>query len=248
MKVDDGLVGIADTRLTSGNECYTAKKISVFHQQEAAFFMMSSGLRSVRDKALAYFKNVIEAQEEPCEKMFELVNLFAEQLRKVAKEDKEALSESGLNFNLHCLMGGQMPKDDEHKLFMVYPQANWVEIGEGTGTPYQTIGVSGYGKSILDRTLKRGDSLEFAMKVGCLSFDSTRINSSDVDYPLDVLMYKRGSFNIVEHRYEEADLTEITQYWDERLRQSVEDMPESWIEHVFIKSKDNPSVSYLRSC
>jgi putative proteasome-type protease len=246
MKVKDGLVGIADTRLTSGNECYTAKKISIFHQQEAAFFMMSSGLRSVRDKALTYFKNEIEQQQQPCEKMFELVNLFAEQLRRVAKEDKEALSESGLDFNLHCLIGGQMPKDNEHKLFMVYPQANWVEIGEGT--PYQTIGVSGYGKSILDRTLKRDDSLAFAMKVGCLSFDSTRINSSDVDYPLDVLMYKKGSFNILEHRYEESDLNEITPYWDEHLRQSVENMPGSWIEHVFIESKENPSVSYLRSC
>jgi putative proteasome-type protease len=236
IKVDDGLVGVADTRLTSGNECYTAKKISVFHQQQAACFMMSSGLRSVRDKTLTYFKNELEKQEKPCDKMYELVNLFAEQLRRVAREDKEALSESGLDFNLHCLIGGQMPKDDEHKLFMMYPQANWVEIGEGT--PYQTIGASGYGKSILDRTLKRDDSLEFAMKVGCLSFDSTRLNSSDVDFPLDVLMYKKGSFSIVEHRYAQTDLKDITQYWEGRLRHSIEIMPESWVEHVFVKAKE----------
>lgn len=231
MKVEDGLVGIADTRLTSGSECYTAKKITVFHQENAVFFMMSSGLRSVRDKTLTYFKDAIAKQTQPCGRMFEVVNLFSEQLRRVAKEDKEALSESGLDFNLHCLIAGQMPNDEEHKLFMVYPQANWVEIGEGT--PYQTIGASAYGKSILDRTLRRSDDLVFALKVGCLSFDSTRINSADVDFPLDVVLYRKDSFRVVEHRYERADLKEITQYWEQRLRDSVERMPENWIEHVF---------------
>ena len=47
---------------------------------------------------------------------------------------------------------------------MIYPQGNWVEIGQGT--PYQIIGASGYGKPVLDRTLKYTDSIAFALKVG----------------------------------------------------------------------------------
>ena len=52
MKVQDGLVGIADTRVTTGSECITAKKVSLFRYQGSALFLMTSGLRSVRDKAL----------------------------------------------------------------------------------------------------------------------------------------------------------------------------------------------------
>ena len=55
MIVQEGIVGIADSRLTSGNEIISAKKISVYQQGRGSFFIMTSGLRSVRDKALTYF-------------------------------------------------------------------------------------------------------------------------------------------------------------------------------------------------
>ena len=50
------------------------------------------------------------------------------------------------------------------------------------GTPYQIIGSPAYGKPVLDRTLKYGDPLHFALKVGVLAFDSTRISAADVDF------------------------------------------------------------------
>ena len=49
MRVEDGLVGIADTRVISGSECITAKKVSCYQDDQSAFFVMSSGLRAVRD-------------------------------------------------------------------------------------------------------------------------------------------------------------------------------------------------------
>ena len=99
----------------------------------------------------------------------------------MADEDQASLEKSGLVFNIHALIGGQLAGDAEHKLYMIYPQGNWVEIGEGT--PYHIIGASGYGKPVLDRTLKYEDSLQFALKVGTLAFDSTRISAADVDFP-----------------------------------------------------------------
>src|SRR5262249_24161726 len=142
--------------------------------------------------------------------------------------DKRALEESGLNFNIHALIGGQLPGDREHKLYVIYPQGNWVEIGEGT--PYHIIGATGYGKPVLDRTLKFDDRLSFALKVGCLAFDSTRISASDVDFPLDVVVYLRDAFVTIEHRFTKADLAEASSWWQERLRQSVREMPMGWIE------------------
>ena len=59
MIVDEGIVGIADTRLTSGNEIISAKKVSLYQQGLGTFFIMTSGLRSLRDKTLTYFQEAI---------------------------------------------------------------------------------------------------------------------------------------------------------------------------------------------
>ena len=56
IKVSEGLVGIADTRVISGNENISARKITVYRQNDgSSLFLMTSGLRSVRDKAVTYF-------------------------------------------------------------------------------------------------------------------------------------------------------------------------------------------------
>jgi putative proteasome-type protease len=237
MRLEEGIVAIADTRVISGNEVITASKISVFHQDGNAMFIMTSGLRSVRDKAVTYFEEELSNQTEPYDRLFKAVNGFADQLRRVAREDKQALAESGFVFDLYALIGGQMVNDKEHLLYLVYPQGNWVEVGKGT--PYQIIGSSAYGRPVLDRTLKYSDSLKFALKVGCLAFDSTRISAADVDFPLDVALYTRNEFRLVEHRYQKDDLLPISTWWAERLRQSVHDVPSEAIENLFSKLLPN---------
>jgi hypothetical protein len=159
--------------------------------QSGAVFFMTSGLRSLRDKVATYFEEALESGP-PLDKLYKAVNLFADLVRRVAKEDKEYLDASGLQFNIHAIMGGQFSADATHKLFLIYPQGNWVEIT--SGTPYHIIGETGYGKPVLDRTLKHADSIHFALKVGCLAFDSTRISAADVDFPLDVVVYSKGPF------------------------------------------------------
>ena len=155
-----------------------------------------------------------------------MANLFASQIRRVAEEDLASLEKSGLAFNIHALIGGQLPGDAEHKLYMIYPQGNWVEIGEGT--PYHIIGASGYGKPVLDRTLKYEDSLQFALKVGTLAFDSTRISAADVDFPVDIVLYARNSFKMFSQRFEKNDLLENSELWQERLRKSVRELSLTW--------------------
>ena len=232
MVVEEGIVGIADSRLTSGNEIISAKKVTVYRQGQGSFFIMTSGLRSVRDKTLTYFDEVLATRPEPFDRLFKAVNTFAEQLRQVAREDKPALADSGFKFDLYALVGGQLEHDSEHLLYLVYPQGNWVSIGKGT--PYQIIGSPAYGKPVLDRTLQYKDSLRFALKVGCLAFDSTRISAADVDYPIDVLICAKNAYQITEHRYCQDDLAPISDWWQERLRNSVRDLPAEWIDRVFM--------------
>lgn len=238
MRTREGLVGISDTRVTSGNEMITAGKVAVFHNDGGCFFLMTSGLRSVRDKVLTYFRDQIKSREKPVERLFQAVNLLADQIRQVAAEDKQALVEGGFQFDMHCLVGGQMNQDEEHSLYLVYPQGNWVEVGKGT--PYQIIGVPGYGKPVLDRTLHFNDPLFFALKVGYLAFDSTRISAADVDFPLDAVVYRKDSFQIVEHRFQKEEVAHISEWWDRRLRDNIKELPSEWIEEVIekLKSRD----------
>ena len=230
--VHEGIIGLADSRLTSGNEIITAKKLSLFHLDQGAFFIMTSGLRSVRDKALTYFDEAMRNRTEPVDRLFKVVNMFASQIRQVSKEDKESLKGGGFDFEVNVIVGGQMMQDPEHMLYLIYPEGNWVEVGKGT--PYQIIGSPAYGKPVLDRTLQYDDSLRFALKVGCLAFDSTRISAADVDYPIDVAVYAKDSFQITEHRYRKNDLAPISDWWQERLRNSVRELPAEWIDRVFM--------------
>ncbi len=231
IKVKEGLVGLSDTRVTSGSECITARKVNVYHQDHTSLFVMTSGLRSVRDKALTYFNELIEERDQPYDRLFKAVNAFADQIRRVAAEDRQALEESGLHFNIHALIGGQLSHDTEHKLYLVYPQGNWVEVGKGT--PYYIIGASGYGKPVLDRTLKYDDTMRHALKVGCLAFDSTRISAADVDFPVDVVLYSLSERKIVEYRYDKDDLGEVSGWWQEKLRSAIAELPSDWIEKSF---------------
>ena len=228
MRVGDGLVGIADTRVTSGSEVITARKVTTYQREDAAAFVMTSGLRSARDKALTYFDELAADEGRPLEdRLFKLANLLASQIRRVAEEDGAALKQDGLTFNIHALVGGQMAKDADPLLYLVYPQGSWVEVG--AGTPYSIIGASGYGKPVLDRTLKFEDPMRYALKVGCLAFDSTRISAADVGPPIDVILYKRDTRRIVAHRFEAEDLLEISTWWQDRLRQSVRELPAGWL-------------------
>ncbi|MEA4858577.1 MAG: peptidase [Solidesulfovibrio sp.] len=231
--VEEGLVGIADTRITSGNELTSAQKVTTYQNGNGAFFLMTSGLRSVRDKTLTYFDEVLETCPSPFDKLYKAVNAFTAELRRVSAEDKPFLADSGLHFNLHALIGGQLAADASHKLYLVYPEGNWVEISRGT--PYHIIGEGGYGKPVLDRTLKFSDSLRMALKVGCLAFDSTRISASDVDFPIDVVLYRKGGQELAQHRYEKQDLADISAWWQEHLRGLVHDLPSEWIDNVASK-------------
>jgi putative proteasome-type protease len=233
IRLEEGLVGIADTRITSGTECITARKVSTYQQERGAIFVMTSGLRSARDKTLTYFEDALASQPEPFDRVFKAVNLFTQQLRLVAEEDKKALIESGFDFNLYALIGGQMANDKQHQLYLVYPEGNWVSTG--IASPYHIIGSTRYGKPVLDRALTHTDPMRHAFKVGCLAFDSTRISSADVDFPIDVVLYRRGSFQLIEHRFLEKDLRQLSNWWQERIRQAVQELPSDWLEDLFLK-------------
>lgn len=231
--VDQGLVGIADTRLLSGNESLVGRKTATYQGPGFSFFVMNSGLRSLRDKVLLNFEEAFVRATECRDRLSRVADLFARQVRNMAEQERPALESAYLKFNIYSLIGGQMGEDTTHRLFLVYPEGNWVEVGPDT--PYQIIGASGFGKPILERSVTRADTMSYAFKVGILAFDATRLCAADVDFPIDVLLYQAGSFEMIEHRYERDDLSQISNWWQDRMRRAVQELPSEWVERAFSK-------------
>jgi putative proteasome-type protease len=231
--VEDGLVGIADTRVLSGSESLVAKKVATYQGPGFSFFIMTSGLRSLRDKALLYFEEVYTRQIASRDRLFKIVNLYASEIRRLGLEEGPSLRQADFQFNIYSLVGGQMSSDSVHQLFLVYPEGNWVEIGPDT--PYQIIGNSGFGKPILERSLTHADPILYAFKLGILAFDATRLCAANVDFPIDLLLYTRRSFDLIEHRFERKDLAQISDWWQDRMRRAVNELPSEWVERAFSK-------------
>lgn len=54
-------------------------------------------------------------------------------------------------------------------------------------------------------------------------------------FPIDVVLYKKDSFHIAEHRYEKNELENISAQWDEELKIALQNIPEEWMEATFNK-------------
>ncbi|MXY80473.1 MAG: peptidase [Chloroflexi bacterium] len=224
IKCKDGLVAIADTRITSGSEVSTAKKIAVHQGERHTMFVLTSGLRSVRDKAITYFEERWRQNGTQLSRSYEAVNALAGEIRRVYEEDNDWLVRAGLHFDLHCIVGSQLAEDDAPHLYLLYPQGNWVEVSRGT--PYLIIGETRFGKPILDRALRYDASLEQALRLGLLSFNSTQASSADVGPPVDVVVYPGNSFGIRERRFNAEELAPVAQFWQRAIQDAAEQAAE----------------------
>jgi len=219
MKCREGLLAIADTRITSGTELSLAKKISIHQYEQHSMFILTSGLRSIRDKAITYFEERLRSEND-LDRMYKAANALSEEIRRVRTEDKDWLTDSGLYFDLHCIFGGQLAGDEEAHLYLIYPEGNWVEVR--SGTPYVIIGESRYGKPTLDRVWSYDRGLGDALRVGLLAFDATKTSASDVDYPIDVVAYRPDTFALKEQRFTGEDLEPVRRYWQRAIEESVQ--------------------------
>lgn len=221
IKNKDGVIGLSDTRISSGLGVSTSKKILTIDEEHTSAFIMSSGLRSIRDKVVHYFLDAYE--ENHGDKMYKIANLLGEQVKKVRREDSEEIKRSNYIFDAHFIIGGQCVKDKEATMFLVFPEGNWVEVSEET--PFAIIGNTGFGKPILRRLMHVDMEWERAIKAAFLSFDATYKNASDVDYPLDFVIYKNHSFNLEFIRKSEEELKEASKQWNESLVKAADDLP-----------------------
>lgn len=232
IKVKDGLIALADGRITAGTQMTSARKISVMGAGNNRFFVTTSGLRSARDKAIAYMEAEM-GHGMPYRSMLEAVTAYTKHLRRVEEEDRTYLERSGIAFNLNSLIGGMLEDDSEPRLFLVYPEGNWIEVDQPT--PYFMIGALGYGKPILDRTLRYETQIKTALKIAYLAFDSTMFSSSDVGFPVDMVTFHTVDRSWRHVNLEDMDVRELREWWNENIAKLVMDAPEcAWFSDLLL--------------
>ncbi|MES2627100.1 MAG: proteasome-type protease [Pseudomonadota bacterium] len=234
MKVQQGLIALADTRIVKGSERLSKGKVSLLEHDGQTFFIMTSGLRSVRDKAVIYLTEHLANLSTPYDRFYQIANAFGEQLRRVFIEDGPSLAISKLEFNLHTIIGGQLANDAGPEMFYIYPEGNWIEASPDS--PYFIIGRTTYGRPILDRFLTRDTSLQTSVTLGYLAFDATRTSVTDVDYPFDILILENGNRHFKQHRFDARNMHDTQEWWQQRLRAALQDIPHDWSNVLFEKN------------
>ena len=236
MVLDEGLVFASDSRTNAGvDHVSTFCKMTVIETPgQGVIVMLNSGNLATTQQVVSRIKQHALDQEKPLTahaSMFTVAELVGRELRKtIAVTLNEAPEQSDVDFSATFLVGGQV-KGEAPRLFMVYPQGNFIE--STADTPFFQIGESKYGKPILDRVIQPGIRMSQAIKCALVSFDSTIKSNLSVGLPIDVAMVKTNDLRVTKrHRIDAEDsyFRDLRSSWSQGLRQVFGQLPDpQWL-------------------
>lgn len=230
MSLDKGLVFMSDTRTNAGIDNISSfKKMHTWSVPgERVITVMTAGNLATTQAVVSMLDERTKAPSDRLPSLLETPSMFqaaryvGETLREVVDEHKgEGQSQSDRSFNATIIVGGQI-KGGEPRLFLVYPEGNFIEAAEDT--PFFQIGETKYGKPILVRAYDSTMSFERAVKLTLVSFDSTLKANLSVGLPLDLQIYEKDSFKVgSQQRIRETDpyYQEISHSWGDALSNAL---------------------------
>ncbi|HSU31427.1 MAG TPA: hypothetical protein VLJ11_09340 [Bryobacteraceae bacterium] len=227
---DDGLVMASDSRTNAGfDQVNTCRKMHSFVQpDERAFFLLSSGSLSISQSVVTLLRGEFSSGHglAQAESLYQAARIVGDCVRRVSDIDRAALERDQYSFNVHLLLGGQV-KGEAPQLYLIYPQGN--PLRATVDSPYLQLGECKYGRPILDRGVEFNTSLDVAAKYALLSMDATVRSNVTVGPPIELLLYRKGSFEVSQYRRFTAtdhDLNVIHSCWEQSLRRAVEQLPD----------------------
>ena len=245
MVLDRGLVMMSDTRTNSGvdNISVFRKMISWQVPDERIITIMTAGNLATTQAVISQLEDRDKAPGERRNTVFEATTMFqvateiGRLLRQTIEERQAANGPAGQGrFTGSIIVAGQI-KGMEPRLFMVYPEGNFIEAS--WDTPFFQIGETKYGRPILIRAYDREMSFEDAVKLLLVSFDSTLKANLSVGLPLDLMVIERDSFAAVHERritHEDDYYQAISVGWSEALKSAFTDLPD----YSFYSADDQP--------
>ncbi|NNE74639.1 MAG: proteasome-type protease [Acidimicrobiales bacterium] len=234
MRLDRGLVFMADTRTNSGVDNVSSYR-KLFRWQkpgERAIVLLAAGNLGTSQAVVSLLDERSKAPEDrkpsilEAPTMFQVARLVGQTLSEVIAGHADEGPEAESTFNSTLIVGGQIA-GMEPRLFMVYPEGNFIEASEET--PFLQIGETKYGKPILVRAYRRDMRFEDAVKLLMVSFDSTLKSNLSVGMPLDLLVYEDESLTLAEPmRIEQDDpyFRTISSGWGAALTGAFDSLPD----------------------
>lgn len=235
LKLDRGLVFMSDTRTNAGvDNISTFRKMFLWEAEgERSLTLMTAGNLATTQAVVSLLnERALPAEErgQPsimgAHSMFQVAKLVGETLREVIRAQSNADGPEGEStFSATMILGGQV-RGGEPRLFMIYPEGNFVEAS--VDTPFFQIGETKYGRPILVRTYEAVMSFEEAVKILMLSFDSTIKANLSVGLPLDLHIYESDTFRHGPRRRIEAGdayFQALSEGWSDALRDAINSLP-----------------------
>ena len=235
MKLDKGLVLMSDTRTNSGVD-----NISVFRKMftwqvpgERIITLMTAGNLATTQTVISQLEERTKAPDErdnillKAPTMFQVATEIGNLMRSIIATRQEANGIKGRGrFTASIIIAGQI-SGMEPRLFMVYPEGNFIEAS--LDTPFFQIGETKYGRPIIIRGYDRQMSLEDAAKLLMVSFDSTLKANLSVGLPLDLQVIERDALQAGhQHRinYDDPYFQAISAGWGDALRNAFHSLPD----------------------
>jgi putative proteasome-type protease len=231
IKLDAGLVFLSDSRTNAGmDQISTFRKMMIYEKADDRFMvLLSAGNLSISQsvREILQVEKLDNGGAEPltiwnAPSMFDAVRVLGSAVRRVYEQDGPSLKQAGVDFNASMIFGGQI-MGEPMRLFLVYSAGNFIEATRETC--YFQVGEIKYGKPILDRVLTPSTPLDEAAKCALVSMDSTLKSNLGVGLPLDLLVYREGSFQteqIVCIDEQNPYFRMIHDTWGQRLREVFE--------------------------
>ena len=234
MVLDRGLVLMSDTRTNSGVD-----NISVFRKMfhwsvpgERIIALLTAGNLATTQSVISGLEERSKAPEDREHSLLAMPTMFqvavevGKMLRETVLETQEENGEQGRGrFTASLILAGQI-KGMEPRLFLIYPEGNFIEAS--WDTPFFQVGETKYGRPILIRGYDRNLSFEDAVKLLMVSFDSTLKANLSVGLPLDLMVVERDAFAPTHQKRIEAGdryFESISSGWSEALRTAFHSLP-----------------------
>ncbi|ARO14781.1 proteasome-type protease [Ketogulonicigenium robustum] len=233
LRMADGLIFMADTRTNAGlDNISTYRKLFTWSNENAHITLMTAGNLATTQAVISLLEERTKAPGErypailDLPSMFQVATMVGQTLRDVIGNHAEGGPRADSTFNASIIVGGQVRGGDP-RLFMIYPEGNFIEAG--ADTPFLQIGETKYGRPILVRAFDPEMRYEAAVKLLMVSFDSTVKANLSVGLPFDALIYRRDRFD-AGHAWrigpDDAYYQMISNSWGEALRGAFQSLPD----------------------
>lgn len=234
LRLNKGLVFMSDTRTNAGvDDIAQVRKMNSWEVPgERVITLLSAGNLATTQAVISLLDERTKApgKRSPsilkAPTMFQIASIIGTQLREVVKDFEPSGPVSKSVFAATLILGGQI-KGSEPRLFLIYPEGNFIE--SSADNPFFQSGETKYGRPILVRALHADMNFEEAVKLLCVSFDSTIRANLSVDLPIDLQVHALDECRVThERRFNRGDpyFEDVSQGWSEALQSAVRTLPD----------------------